>query len=68
MVEVFVPGIVFNTKQRGLVYARTDIGGVYRSIDSGKTWTQLLNWVGFDEWNLLGAESVATDPIEPNRL
>ncbi len=64
----FVPGIVFNTKQRGLVYARTDIGGVYRSTDSGKTWTQLLNWVGFDEWNLLGAESVATDPIEPNRL
>ncbi|MEN3039130.1 MAG: Ig-like domain-containing protein [Candidatus Kryptonium sp.] len=64
----FVPGVVFNPTQPGLVYARTDIGGVYRSTDSGKTWVQLLNWVSFDEWNLLGCESVATDPVEPNRL
>ena len=26
----FVPGIVFNEGERGLVYARTDIGGAYR--------------------------------------
>lgn len=63
-----MPGVVFNPTQPGLVYARTDIGGVYRSTDSGKTWVQLLNWVSFDEWNLLGCESVATDPVEPNRL
>lgn len=64
----FVPAVIFNPTQPGLVYARTDIGGVYRSTDSGKTWVQLMNWVSFDEWNLLGCESLATDPVEPNRL
>jgi hypothetical protein len=64
----YVPGIIFNTKQRDLIYARTDIGGVYRWSPSTSSWLQLLNWVGPDEWNLTGGESVATDPVDPNRL
>ncbi|PFH16300.1 hypothetical protein B0S93_0001, partial [Caldicellulosiruptor bescii] len=64
----FITGIVFNPKEKNLVYVRTDIGGAYRSTDGGNTWTQLMNWVSFDEWNLLGVESIATDPVDPNRL
>ncbi|ABP66699.1 type 3a, cellulose-binding domain protein [Caldicellulosiruptor saccharolyticus DSM 8903] len=64
----FITGIVFNPKEKNLVYVRTDIGGAYRSTDGGNTWTQLMSWVSFDEWNLLGVESIATDPVDPNRL
>ncbi len=46
----FVPGIVFNRKERNLAYARTDIGGAYRWQQSSKTWTPLLDSVGWDDW------------------
>src|SRR6185437_15313876 len=64
----FVPNIIFNQKQKDLIYARTDIGGAYRWNASTSTWTQLLNWVTPANWNNLGVESLATDPVNPNRL
>jgi xyloglucan-specific exo-beta-1,4-glucanase len=64
----FIPGIIFNTKQRDLIYARTDIGGAYRWNPATSSWVQLLNWVSPDEWNLSGIDSLATDPVDPNRL
>jgi hypothetical protein len=27
-----------------------------------------MDWVSFDEWNLMGVDSLATDPVDPNRL
>jgi len=64
----FVPGIVFHPKERDLVYARTDIGGAYRLEPVTGRWIPLLDWVGFEDWNLTGVESLATDPSDPNRL
>ncbi len=64
----FVPGIVFNTSEPNLIYARTDIGGAYRWDQSAGRWIPLLDWIGFDDWNLTGVDSVATDPVDPNRL
>ncbi len=64
----FVPDIIFNQKQKDLIYARTDIGGAYRWNPATSTWTQLLNWVTPANWNDLGVESLATDPVDPNRL
>src|SRR5690242_16848437 len=64
----YVPGIVFNARQPGLAFARTDIGGAYRWDPRTKSWVQLLSWVGPDDWNSSGVESVATDPVDPNRL
>jgi xyloglucan-specific exo-beta-1,4-glucanase len=64
----YVPGIVFNQEEPGLVYARTDIGGAYRWDARSGSWVQLLSWVGPDDWNLSGVESIATDPVQPNRL
>ena len=43
----YVPGIVFNTTEPGLVYARTDIGGAYRWNARTKRWIPLLDWVGW---------------------
>ncbi|MBN1656673.1 MAG: xyloglucanase [Deltaproteobacteria bacterium] len=64
----FIPGIVFNSGKAGLVYARTDIGGAYRFDPPSQSWVPLLDWVGFEEWNLSGVESIAADPVEPNRV
>lgn len=64
----FVVDVVFNQKQKDLIYARTDIGGAYRWNPSTSTWTQLLDWVSPDQWNMTGVESLATDPVNPNRL
>ena len=46
----FVPGIVFNQSERGLVYARTDIGGAYRCDKRRGRWIPLLDWIGWDDW------------------
>ncbi|MFI2436969.1 cellulose binding domain-containing protein [Streptomyces sp. NPDC018693] len=64
----FVPGIVFNRKERNLAYARTDIGGAYRWQESSKTWTPLLDSVGWDDWGHTGVASLASDPVDPNKV
>jgi xyloglucan-specific exo-beta-1,4-glucanase len=64
----FVPGIVFNEGTPDLLYARTDIGGAYRWNSATGRWIQLLNSIGFDDWNLTGVDSLATDAVDPNRL
>ncbi|MFM9699568.1 cellulose binding domain-containing protein [Streptomyces europaeiscabiei] len=64
----FVPGIVFNRKERNLAYARTDIGGAYRWVEASKTWTPLLDSVGWDNWGHTGVVSLASDPVDPNKV
>ena len=64
----YVPGIIFNTSEPGLVYARTDIGGAYRWDARDNRWIPLLDWVGWDDWGLTGIDSLATDPVDPDRV
>jgi xyloglucan-specific exo-beta-1,4-glucanase len=64
----FVPGIVFNQSEPGLVYARTDIGGAYRWNTHRSRWIPLLDWVGWDNWGYTGVVSIATDAVEPHRV
>ncbi|HET6740341.1 MAG TPA: sialidase family protein [Kribbella sp.] len=64
----FVTGIVHHPAKRGLVYARTDIGGAVRFDNRTRRWVQLLHWVGWDDWNWTGVESLALDPADPKRL
>ncbi|MFF0016614.1 cellulose binding domain-containing protein [Streptomyces sp. NPDC005374] len=64
----FVPGIVFNRKEKNLAYARTDIGGAYRWQESSKTWTPLLDSVGWDDWGHTGVVSLASDSVDPNKV
>ncbi|PWK83254.1 ricin-type beta-trefoil lectin protein [Lentzea atacamensis] len=62
----FVTGFVFNPSRKGLLYARTDMGGAYRWDGGAGQWIPLTDWVA--DWNMLGIESIATDPVEPGRL
>ncbi len=64
----FVPGIVFNESEPDLIYARTDIGGAYRWDPSVERWEPMLDWIGWDEWGWTGIVSLATDPVDPDRV
>ncbi|KAJ7919159.1 Oligoxyloglucan reducing end-specific cellobiohydrolase [Mycena leptocephala] len=61
--NVKIGGIVFNPKEKGVAYARTDIGGAYK----------LNAATGFDfaldsTWNYWGVAAIATDPVQTSRL
>ena len=64
----FVDGLVFSPAQRGLAYARTDIGGGYRWDASARQWIPLMDFTGFNDWNTLGVESIAADPANPQKV
>lgn len=64
----FVDGIVFHPTEPGLCYCRTDMGGAYRRNVETKRWEPLLDWLSYDDVNLMGVESIALDPQDPGRL
>ena len=64
----FVTGIQFHPTERGLAYARTDVGGAYRWDAVAKRWIPLTDWIGHDDANLTGIESLAVDPSDPQRV
>ncbi|MCW2875369.1 exo-alpha-sialidase [Actinacidiphila oryziradicis] len=64
----FVTGVVFHPRERGLAYARTDIGGAYRWDERTARWIPLIDQLGWDDWNLLGVEAIAIDPAHPERV
>jgi photosystem II stability/assembly factor-like uncharacterized protein len=64
----FVDGIVFHPTAKGVRYARTDMGGAYRWNEGVKRWEPLLDWVSYEDLNLMGVESIALDAADPNRV
>ena len=62
----FVTGFVFNPGRKDLLYSRTDMGGAYRWDAKAGQWIPLTDWAA--DWNLLGIESIATDPVDPERV
>lgn len=64
----FVDGIIFHPTEKGVRYARTDIGGAYRWNEAAQHWEPLLDWVSYPDRNLMGVESIAIDPSDPNRV
>jgi len=64
----FVTGIVFSPVERGLVYARTDVGGAYRRDPTSGVWIALTDHFGRADANYLGVESIAADPVDANKV
>ena len=64
----FVDGIVFHPTAKGVRYARTDMGGAYRWNGQTRRWEPLLDWLPYEDLNLMGVESIALDPADPNHL
>ena len=63
-----VDGIIFHPSAGSVRYARTDVGGAYRWDDSTHRWQPLLDWISYKDRNLMGIESIALDPSDPNRV
>ncbi|AKC87593.1 cellulase [Pseudoxanthomonas suwonensis] len=64
----FVTGLVLHPSERGLAYARTDVGGAYRWDAAARRWIPLTDGLGHADANLTGIESVALDPLDPQRV
>jgi len=64
----FVDGIIFHPKEKNLRYARTDMGGAYRWNEEEKRWMPLLDFISEKDANLMGIESIALDPNNPNKV
>ena len=64
----FVSGIVMSPALQGLAFARTDVGGAYRFDPAARRWMPITDWVGHDDSNSMGIESIAADPVDPNRV
>ena len=64
----FVTGLIFHPREKGILYARTDIGGVYRYDFETNTWLSLMDHVTAPgKWESYPL-SIAIDENNPNRL
>jgi photosystem II stability/assembly factor-like uncharacterized protein len=64
----FVSGIAFHPAVPGLAYARTDMGGAYRRDTATGPWVPLLDHLPLADVNLMGVESLAVDPQDPDAV
>ena len=64
----FVDGIIFHPTVPDLRYARTDMGGAYRWDRFADRWQPILDWIPYKDRNLMGVESIAVDPSNPDRV
>jgi xyloglucan-specific exo-beta-1,4-glucanase len=60
----FIPGIVFSRAERGLAYARSDMGGAYRFDAAAGRWIPLQDDNPVSSY--MGVESLAPDPVNPD--
>ena len=64
----FIDGFVYHPKKAGVLYARTDIGGMYRFDPAGRAWVPLLDHLGRSDGDLMGVLSIAVDPNDADRV
>ena len=64
----FVAGVDYSPVSQGLLYARTDIGGVYRWNSASNVWVPLTDMFSNSQYNDYGGESIAPDPVNANNV
>ncbi|NOW06627.1 sialidase family protein [Clostridium beijerinckii] len=64
----YIPSVIFNKSEKDVAYVRTDMGGAYRWNANEKKWVRMTDFINAADWNLNGCESIASDPVEPNRV
>lgn len=64
----YVTGLVFHPTAAGLLYARTDMGGLYRYDAARSEWVPLLDWIGRTHAHHYGILSVALDAQDPSKV
>jgi hypothetical protein len=61
-----VTGVVVHPRERNLVYARTDVGGIFRWNETAGSWTPLSDGFTKAQTGYFDTESIALDPSDPN--
>ena len=64
----FVTGFVFHQREKDILYARTDIGGIYRFDYENNRWHSLASWITEFTRYLALPLSIALDNEKPNML
>lgn len=64
----YVDGFVYHPKTPNILYARTDVGGVFRFDFATRRWIPLLDHLSHDERDMNGILSVAVDPNDPGKI
>ena len=64
----YVDGFLYHPTQKGLLYARTDVGGLYRYDRDAKRWEPLVDGFGRDDAQCFGTLSMAVDAKDPETL
>ncbi len=63
-----MPGIVTHPAERGLMYIRANVGGVYRRDAADRAWIPLMDFISSADGTLMTVESLAVDPSDANRF
>jgi len=64
----YVPGLITHPTIKGLMYARTDMGGAYRWNPASSSWIPITDWVTSGASNDMGVLSIALDPRDGSRV
>lgn len=64
----YVTGFIFHPKEKGGLYIRTDIGGVYRFDAKAERWHSLIDHVTMEDLSETFPAAVALDKERPQRL
>ena len=64
----FVSAIMPSPTVEGLIYARTDVGGIYRWDATNSRWIPLMDWISQNDVGLYGTEAFALDPQDPKKI
>ena len=64
----YVTGFAFHKKQKGILYCRTDIGGVYRFDYAKQSWKSLIDHVTTDKLDETFPIAIALDDQNPDRI
>ncbi|MBB3697814.1 carbohydrate-binding protein [Flammeovirga yaeyamensis] len=62
----YVTGIQIHPSEAGLMYMRTDIGGLFRWDNANDRWIALFGWIDPNNDNLYGVDGFALDKNNPD--
>jgi len=64
----YIPAFLYHPKSPRILYARTDVGGMYRYDYKAQKWIPLLDDLSRSDADLMGVLSMAVDPNDPQKL